>query len=369
VRKGRKQLARSRWTHSLAEARAWRIQKLAKLDASETPQESRRTVSEAADAWIAGAKAGAIRNRKGQVYKPSTLRGYEEALNGRVIPTFGRERIGRITKPRLQRWIRTLLEDGLSASTVRNTVNAVRVLYRQAEHEGEVLENPTSGLRLPAVDRQEHRFVPAGTVDVLLSALPIRDRAIWATAFYAGLRRGELRGLRYGDVDQGGGIIRVRHNEDAVKGTIDPKSAAGRRVVPIPGTLAAVLDEYDAYLENRLGRSPREDERYFPGEPRGRFCPKSLVQRADEAWAKAGLDPVRLHDARHTYASLMIAAGVNAKALCTYMGHSTIQVTFDLYGHLLPGNEAEAADSLDTYLRRIAGGGVPKGVPTAPAVK
>jgi excisionase family DNA binding protein len=158
-------------------------------------------------------------------------------------------------------------------------------------------------------------------------------------------------------------VIRVRHNEDAIEGAIETKSAAGRRTVPTGG-LAAVLDEYDAYLHDRLGRSPRDDERYFPGEPRGRFCPKSLVERADEAWAEAGLDPVRLHDARHTYASLMIAAGVNAKALTTYMGHSTIQVTFDLYGHLLPGNEAEAAALLDAYLERA---GVPKGVPTAPA--
>ena len=68
--------------------------------------------------------------------------------------------------------------------------------------------------------------------------------------------------------------------------------------------------------------------------------------------ASEGIEPITLHAARHTYASLMIAAGVNAKALCTFMGHANIATTLDLYGHLFPGSEAEAASLLDTYLAR-----------------
>jgi len=76
-----------------------------------------------------------------------------------------------------------------------------------------------------------------------------------------------------------------------------------------------------------------------------------LGRRADRAWSKAGLgERLRLHQARHTYASFMIAAGVNAKALSVLMGHSSIKVTFDLYGHLMPGTEAEAAALLDRFL-------------------
>ena len=83
------------------------------------------------------------------------------------------------------------------------------------------------------------------------------------------------------------------------------------------------MAEYDAYIESRLGRSLHEDERYFPGDPIGeKFCPNALVERADKCWAEADLEPVRLHDARHTFASYLIAAGVNAKAIQTYMGHS-----------------------------------------------
>jgi integrase len=69
-------------------------------------------------------------------------------------------------------------------------------------------------------------------------------------------------------------------------------------------------------------------------------------------WAQAGLDPIGLHECRHTFASLMIAAGVNAKALSAYMGHSSVTITYDRYGHWMPGNESEAAELLDGYLAR-----------------
>ena len=83
--------------------------------------------------------------------------------------------------------------------------------------------------------------------------------------------------------------------------------------------------------------------------------PRRLITWAEQAgdtWAEQGLPRLTLHCARHTYASLMIAAGVNAKSLSTYMGHATIGLTLDLYGHLMPGNEAQAADLLDAYLAR-----------------
>jgi integrase len=79
---------------------------------------------------------------------------------------------------------------------------------------------------------------------------------------------------------------------------------------------------------------------------------RSQAQRALTAWKKAELEPITLHEARHTFASLMIAAGVNAKALSTYMGHASITITLDRYGHLMPGNEEEAAALLDAYLER-----------------
>jgi integrase len=80
------------------------------------------------------------------------------------------------------------------------------------------------------------------------------------------------------------------------------------------------------------------------------FNPGTLTLHIKKAWVEAGLTPIRLHECRHSYAAYMIAAGVNSKALSTYMGHASITITLDRYGHLLPGNEAEAAQLLDTWL-------------------
>ena len=88
---------------------------------------------------------------------------------------------------------------------------------------------------------------------------------------------------------------------------------------------------------------------------RGRFCSDALTARARGAWASRELEPIGLHQCRHTYAAFMIAAGVNAKALSSYMGHSSITVTLDRYGHLMPGNEVEAAAMLAAYLERDTG--------------
>jgi integrase len=80
------------------------------------------------------------------------------------------------------------------------------------------------------------------------------------------------------------------------------------------------------------------------------FTPSNVRKRANAAWIRAGFEPIGLHECRHTFASLMIAAGVNAKSLSTYMGHSSVTITLDRYGHLMPGNESEAAARLDAYL-------------------
>jgi integrase len=170
------------------------------------------------------------------------------------------------------------------------------------------------------------------------------DRALWATAIYAGLRRGELQALDLVDVDLAAGVIRVRHGWDREHGRIETKCGAGRRSVPIP---AALRDEL---VEHKL-RLGRDRGLLFGRTPEIPFTPDVPYRRAKRAWEAAGLAPIGLHECRHTFASLMIAAGVNAKALSTFMGHSSVNITLDRYGHLMPGSEEEAA-GLDIYLKR-----------------
>jgi integrase len=128
-----------------------------------------------------------------------------------------------------------------------------------------------------------------------------------------------------------------------------PKSRAGRRAVPIARALRLHL------AEHRLARGWRGG--LFFGRKGGKpFSNQAVSQRAERTWRAADLEPIGLHDCRHTFASLMIAAGVNAKALSTFMGHASITMTLDRYGHLFPGSEDEAAGLLDAYLERATRG-------------
>ena len=103
------------------------------------------------------------------------------------------------------------------------------------------------------------------------------------------------------------------------------------------------------YLDEHLLALDWTDGLVFGASAASPFSPSPLRERAATAWDSAGLT---LHECRHTFASLMIAAGVNAKALSTYMGHANISITLDRYGHLMPGNEEHAAALLDAFLAR-----------------
>lgn len=163
--------------------------------------------------------------------------------------------------------------------------------------------------------------------------LPAEERVVWATAFYAGLRRGELIALRWSDVDFAKSEIRVERGwDDAERHPVAAKSDKGRRTVPIPAALSNYLRE--------LRASTWTEGYVFGREP---VQARTLTNRAEKAWKAAELDPITLHESRHTYASLMIAAGVNFKALSEFMGHSDISITLDRDGHLLPGVGDEAS--------------------------
>ena len=296
---------------------------------------------------MTGAREGTVRNRSGDSYKPSAVRGLEEAFRLRLLPALGARKLGDVRRADLQRLIDRMQADQAAPSTIRNTVNAARALYRYAVRADLVQVDPTKNLALPAVRGRRDRIAAPSEAERLIAALPPSDRALWATAMYAGLRLGELRALRWSDVSLADGIVRIERSWDVKAGPVAPKSHAGTRKVPITGLLRELLIEYR--MQQEPGRTlvfGRSGDRPFNAS--------TVRQRAVTAWSAAGLLPMTLHECRHTFASFMIAAGVNAKALSTYMGHASVTITFDRYGHLMPGSEGEAASLLGAYLTRAS---------------
>jgi len=331
---------------TLAEARAWRSETQTGVRRGTLRAPAQTTVQEAADALVAGMKSGHVRTRSGDLYKPSAIRSYEAALRDHIVPRLGRTRLGDVQHRDVQRIADDLLAEGRDPSTIRNALMPLRVIFRRAVEDGDLAVNPCTHLRLPAVRGRRERIASPEEAQRLLSALPDPDRAIWATALYAGLRRGELLALAWDDVDLATGVIRVqRAYDDKDRVEVEPKSRAGRRIVPIVGALRDALVEHKA-------RGGRDRGLVFGSSAETPFQPSTVWRRARTSWQRAGLEPIGLHEARHTFASVLIAAGVNAKAITTYMGHASVQTTYDLYGKLMPGSESEAAALVDAYLNR-----------------
>lgn len=341
-------------------AEEWRRDALPAVARDELRGPSRITVREAAGAFMAGAKAGTVPTTSGARYKPATLRGYRVALDKRILPALGDRRLSEVRRRDVQDLADRLTVEGLSASTVHNTLDPLRVIFRRAiQREEGVTVDPTKLLELRRPTGRRERIAEPAEAAALISTAPVGERALWATAFYAGLRRGELRALRWSDVDLPGRLIHVRRSWDAIEGEQTPKSEAGVRDVP-------VLDRLAGELEAHQKRTRRTGKALVFGRTASEpFNPETVRRNALAAWEAENerrrkareelLEPIQLHEARHTCASTHIAAGANALTIKTIMGHSTIQMTFDVYGKLLPGGLEQAAAATNAYLERLDG--------------
>jgi len=179
-----------------------------------------------------------------------------------------------------------------------------------------------------------------------------------------GLRRGELQALRCEDIDLARNLIHVKKGWDQEEGEIEPKSEAAKRTIPLLAILRDFLDEQLV----RTGRTGTDrifgraaDQVFYPstidGRARRAWMAYNLAER--EAAEEEGRAPVlltllTLHECRHTFASPLIDTGANPKAIQVVMGHSKIQTTFDVYGHLLPGSYDDVRARMDAYLAGTA---------------
>ncbi|HVC06148.1 MAG TPA: site-specific integrase [Solirubrobacterales bacterium] len=329
---------------TLAAAKAWRADAQSAIRRGTLRGPSDITIAEACDAWEKGVREGSIRNRSGDPYKPSVIRGYSQSIRLYIKPEMGSRKLSSLSRVDVQDFADRLLATGLDPSTVKNILKPLRVIYRRALARSEVAINPTTALELPACRGRRLRIADPVEAAALIEALPASDRAVWGLALYAGLRRGELWALRWEDIDLEAGVIHVRRAWDDKEGEIEPKSEAGTRRVPIAAVLRRIL------VEHKLRRGGEGLMRIVIDSDGKVKHSTTLTERAHKIWQAAGLKPIGMHECRHTFASLMIAAGVNAKALSTYIGHASISITMDRYGHLMPGSEAEAARRLNAYL-------------------
>ena len=300
-------------------------------------------LAEYASGWLEGI-AGLVR--------PRTLEGYRYRLERHVLPRLGDLRLDEITVDDVLALIGDLRERGYSGWTIRSILCPFSRLLSHAVRRDVIAVSPLSKLdrtERPAVWVREQRVLNRDEIGRLLAAAPPRYRTLLATAVLSGLRQSELLALRWRDIDVADEVIHVRGALDRAGRDVPPKTQHAIRDVVLMPALAAALAEHRA-----RSAFNDADDYVFASRVGTPLHWRNVSRRAlKPALTKAGIAPIRWHDLRHTFASLLIAGGANVVVTSRQLGHGSSDITLRVYSHLF--DRAEQAQRTRDMLQEMLG--------------
>jgi len=314
------------------------------------------TVEQWLDLWLSDVKAH-------DGTRPATLVLYQGLADRYVKPVIGPVRLDRLTPRHVQRLIvetrnaETSRGRPPSAATQRQVHTLVRNALGDAYRLELVTRNVAAQVKSPPMARQRR---PDLTIEQARHLLEViegeRLEAFYVLALTTGLRRGELLGLRWSDVDLNSRQLHVRRALQRVGGKlrfVEPKTSTSVRVVVVPKLAVRHLVQHKVRQDaERLkhGSAWRDHNLVFASSVGTPIEPRNVNRRWDELRERAGLDWLRLHDLRHGCATFMMAAGIPARTIMEVLGHSEIGVTMNTYTHVLAQLREDAADAIDRVL-------------------
>jgi len=286
---------------------------------------------------------------------PRTAEGYEHIVRHHLIPSLGQIHLTQLKPEHLQHVYSEKLAAGLSHRTIRYIHTTLHKSLQNAVKLGMIVRNPADAVEPPKVQRHEMHTMNESDIHIFLEfAKSTPYYALFYLALFTGMRRSELLALRWSDVDLilcQLSVARALHQlQDGSRIFTQPKTAKGRRLISLSPSTTIILEEHREQQEKMrqaLGLTLTEDNLAFchvDGKP-------LLPNTVSHAWTKltnrAGLKGIRLHDARHTHASLMLKQGIHPKIVQERLGHASIQITLDTYSHIAPGLQQAAANRFD----------------------
>ena len=282
---------------------------------------------------------------------PSAAANYEGIARTHIIPTIGKKRLTELTTADVDRLISKKMAEGLSVSTVRRVRSVLAQALDQAVRWGWVSRNVAQLARAPKSERNEGRTLTVDEARVFLDHLKgHRLEALFALMLTTGLRRGEALGLQWTDLDTKKSVLTVRRQlQREGDGLVvrDTKTHGSRRVVNVPQPVLTLLKQLRASemaSKAQLGPAWADSGFIFTNTIGGPLDPRNLLRDFKKICKDAGLGDWHIHELRHSAASLMLAQGVKLQVVSDVLGHSSIRMTADVYGHLLdPDRESAAA--------------------------
>ncbi len=330
---------------------------LQRLDNGVYVEPARQTVAVYLDAWLA-----AQRSR----LRPATLESYTSVIGAHVVPELGHVALAKLTAAHLDQLYAGLLADGrsdgaggLSARTVRYTHTIVKRALADAARKGLVARNVAELADPPSVKATKAPTMRTWTADEVATFLEhVRDDrlyAAWLLAASTGARRGEVLGLRWRDLehDRASIIQTIIDGPDGPR-VSRPKSGRGRSIALDAATVDALRAHRRAQAAERLAWGPayRDHDLVVCREDGSPVRPRSLTRAFAGHAAEAGLPAIRLHDLRHTWATLALGAGVHPKIVSERLGHASIAITLDTYSHVSAGMQEDAAATVAALFTR-----------------
>lgn len=330
-----KQFARKKDADAWLTQAAWHV-----TQGTHTPDSQSITIDKAADLWLARGRLEKL--------EPTTLSAYDQHVRLHIRPLCGDRKLSQLTKPIVEGY-RDQLVDKLSRPMASRVLRSLSAIVGEAQRRGLVAQNVCAGVRVRRAVRERPKVTipPKAELGALLKAAGASAEPmalpLLSTVIFAGLRASELRGLGWGAVDLKVAAVTVDRRADAKGELGPPKSEAGRRTIPLPSSTVKALREWKL-------RCPKTgDDLVFPsvgGKAMShRYMTLNVLQPVQKAAGTVDGEAPRysLHDFRHAAASLWIEQRVNPKRVQRWMGHSSIQVTFDTYGHLFDQADQDQA--------------------------
>ena len=332
-------------------AQAWLNQRLTERDAGIAVKPAQQTLNEYLDRWLETAVKPKVR--------PKTWMGYRSLLHNHIRPALGARPLAKIKPLEVQQAFQDMIDRGLSARTIEYTRMVLRQAFKQAIQWRLLTFNPCDGVQIPRRQRREMQALsPEQARRFLVVARGTRYGMLFELAITTGLRPSEYLALKWEDIDFERGTLSVVHSLDAMPGggyrLEETKTRNSRRVVKLlPGVLRALLEHRQAQqrLREEAGERWNEQDFVFTNAEGGPLDGHNLSSRHLRRILKeAGLPQIRLYDLRHTAATLALSAEVPVKVVSEMLGHSSVALTLDVYSHVLPHMQEDAARRMAALL-------------------
>jgi len=319
----------------------------ARLDAGAPVRDARATLGAVAERWIVTSLAASDR-------KATTRDNYATVARTHIVADpIGALPLDRLRPSDVEAMLARKRAAGLAASTRRTIYTVLRAVLDCAVRDGLVARNAAAAVKRPTADRREARYLSRDEVHRLLAAAA-GDRLLplFLLLLGTGLRRGEGLALRWSDVDLEGGHAQVRGTLSRVAAGLvvtEPKTERSRRAVPLPASVVAALRQHRArQVQERLraGTAWVDTGLVFTTELGTPLDPRNALRSLTGAARRAGLSGVGLHTLRHTAASALIGSDVHMRVVQELLGHSSYAITADVYAHVAPAQQRDAAERL-----------------------